>query len=140
VAGLSHGRGSERPVPRSVTNSEPQMTSVINGYHAHIYFDEATQEEARLVREAISEKFETKLGRWHHKPVGPHPNGMYQVAFEPPVFAKLIPWLALNRRGLTVFVHPETGDAVADHTDHAIWMGDILKLKIEVLRKVKEAL
>ena len=65
---------------------------------------------------------------------------MYQVAFEPPVFAKLIPWLALNRRGLTVFVHPETGDAVADHTDHAIWMGDILKLKIEVLRKVKEAL
>ena len=45
------------------------MTSVITGYHAHIYFDEASEDEARLLREAIGKNFETKLGRWHHKPV-----------------------------------------------------------------------
>lgn len=115
------------------------MTGTITGYHAHIYFDEANEEEARLVRAAISEKFETKLGRWHHRPVGPHPSWMFQVAFKPSVFADLIPWLALNRRGLTVFIHPETGDAIADHTDHALWMGEILKLDINVLRKVGAA-
>jgi len=112
------------------------MTDTITGYHAHIYFDEASEEDARLVREAIGEKFDTTLGRWHHKPVGPHPVWMYQVAFEPCIFAGLIPWLALNRRGLTIFIHPETGDAVADHTDHALWMGEILELNIDVLRKV----
>ena len=63
------------------------MTDTITGYHAHIYFDEASEDDAGLVREAIGEKFDTTLGRWHHKPVGPHPNWMYQVAFEPSVFA-----------------------------------------------------
>ena len=119
-------------------NKQNAMTGAITGYHAHIYFDEASEEDACLVREAIGEKFDARLGRWHHKPVGPHPNWMYQVAFDPDVFSELIPWLALNRRGLTAFIHPETGDAVADHTDHAMWMGEILDLNIDVLRKIDE--
>ncbi len=110
----------------------------ITGFHAHIYFDEASEDDARIVREAIDEQFDTKLGRWHHKPVGPHPIWMYQVAFKPEIFADLIPWLTLNRRGLTIFIHPETGDSVADHTDHAMWMGEILELNIDVLRKLNE--
>ncbi len=110
----------------------------INGYHAHIYFDETSEKDARAVREDIDAKFDTELGRWHHKPVGPHPRWMYQVAFNPSVFAEFIPWLALNRRGLTVFIHPETGDSVADHTDHAIWMGEILELDVEFLRKIAD--
>ena len=114
------------------------MTGAITGYHAHIYFDEKSEKDARIVRETIGEKFDATLGRWHHKPVGPHPAWMYQVAFEPDLFAELIPWLALNRRGLTVFIHPETGCAVTDHTDHAMWMGKILELNIDMLRKVNE--
>jgi len=110
----------------------------INGYHAHIYFDEASEDDARLVREAIGERFDVVLGRWHHKPVGPHPVWMYQVAFEPDVFADFVPWLALNRRGLTVFVHPETGNSVADHTDHAMWMGEILDLDVQMLRDLEK--
>ncbi len=114
------------------------MTGAITGYHAHVYFDETSEEDAHIVREAIGEKFDTRLGRWHHKPVGPHPTWMYQVAFEPEVFADLIPWLALNRHGLTVFIHPDTGHSVADHTDYALWMGEILELNIDVLRKIDE--
>jgi aromatic ring-cleaving dioxygenase len=110
----------------------------ITGYHAHIYFDEASEENAARVRDEIDAKFETALGRWHHKPVGPHPRWMYQVAFEPAVFADFIPWLALHRRGLTVFIHPETGDSVADHTDYALWMGEILELDVEFLRKIAD--
>ena len=34
-----------------------------------------------------------------------------------PSFPDIVPWLMLNRRGLTVFVHPETGDNLADHRD-----------------------
>lgn len=110
----------------------------ITGYHAHIYFDEASEDDARRVREAIGDRFEVTLGSWHRKPVGPHPVWMYQVAFEPAVFAEFVPWLALNRRGLTVFVHPETGNSVADHTDHAIWMGEILDLDVQMLRDLEK--
>ena len=56
-----------------------------------------------------------------------------QLAFEPEIFATLIPWLALNRDGLTVFIHPQTGDDLADHTEHAIWMGSIEPLVLDAL-------
>jgi len=110
----------------------------ITGYHAHIYFDEDSEADARAVRDAIDADFDVSLGRWHRRRVGPHTRWMYQVAFAPEIFPRLIPWLALNRRGLAVFVHPETGDSVADHTDHAMWMGEILDLKIDVLKQLTE--
>jgi len=40
----------------------------------------------------------------------------------------------LNREGLDVLVHPETGDDVADHMVHALWLGKKLELDIEALR------
>ena len=38
--------------------------------------------------------------------------------------------LALHRGGLTVFIHPNTGNALRDHRDHAIWMGAIRPLDL----------
>jgi DOPA 4,5-dioxygenase len=58
----------------------------------------------------------------------------YQIAFGPALFATLVPWLALNRGDLTVFVHPNTGAALADHSAHAIWLGESLALNLEALR------
>ena len=109
-------------------------TASIEGYHAHIYYDPQTRAVAERLREAIGATFTVKLGRWHDQPVGPHPQAMYQVAFGADDFATLVPWLALNRNGLDVLVHPETGDDVTDHTDHAIWLGTRLPLDIDSLR------
>jgi aromatic ring-cleaving dioxygenase len=39
----------------------------------------------------------------------------------------------LNRGPLDVLVHPETGDDLADHRDHAMWLGDRLPLRLETL-------
>ena len=109
------------------------MTS-INGYHAHVYFDADTVENARALCEQARDRFGVEMGRVHEKPVGPHPRWSCQLAFGPETFAELVPWLALNRAGLTVFLHPETGDEIADHTDHAIWMGEMLELDLGALR------
>jgi aromatic ring-cleaving dioxygenase len=38
-------------------------------------------------------------------------------------------------RGLSILLHPGTGDACADHTDHAVWFGGVLPLRLDVLRK-----
>ena len=104
----------------------------IPSYHAHVYYDDASRETAARLREAIAERFEVRLGRWRDEPVGPHPEPMYQVAFQAPLFPEIVPWLMLNRHGLTIFIHPETGDSLADHRDHAMWMGRVLTLDLGV--------
>jgi DOPA 4,5-dioxygenase len=40
----------------------------------------------------------------------------------------------LHREGLDILVHPETGDDLADHTKHPLWLGQKLELNVEVLR------
>jgi aromatic ring-cleaving dioxygenase len=107
----------------------------IRAYHAHIYYDPADRARAERLREAIGRSFAVELGRWHDDPVGPHPGAMYQVAFAVGEFARLVPWLMLNRDGLDVLLHPQTGNGYADHTAHAAWLGTRLPLRLEVLRR-----
>jgi DOPA 4,5-dioxygenase len=105
-------------------------------YHAHIYYDPASsRDRAALLRERLSTLCpDAVFGRWHDRPVGPHPQAMYQVAFAPERFSAILPWLMLNRDGLTILVHPETGDDYADHSRHAVWLGEILPLRLEALK------
>jgi DOPA 4,5-dioxygenase len=63
------------------------------------------------------------MGQMQDRPVGPHPRESCQLAFGIEQFAELIPWLMINRKGLTIFAHPITGNALKDHTDHALWLG-----------------
>jgi len=62
---------------------------------------------------------------------------MFQIAFAPGMFGAFVPWLMLNRDGLAVLVHPETGDDLTDHTTHAAWLGAILPLRLEVFGRRK---
>jgi len=112
-------------------STEPQSIAAIHSYHAHVYFDPATtRRQAEAVRQGIAARFLVQLGRWHDVLVGPHTRAMYQVAFMLDVFPRLVPWLMLNRRGLAVLVHPNTDDTYADHVTHALWLGEILPLKV----------
>ena len=107
--------------------------SVIKGYHAHVYFAETSKDIALKVRDEVGQKFAVKLGRVHDKPVGPHPISMYLVTFGISEFNKLVPWLMLNRSGLSILVHPETGNDIDDHSHHAMWLGEKLDLDLEKL-------
>jgi aromatic ring-cleaving dioxygenase len=107
---------------------------LITSFHGHIYYDSSSRERAAQVREGLREHFEIQLGRWHDRLVGPHTQPMYQAAFLPDQFNKVVPWLMLHRQGLDILIHPNTGDAVLDHTDHALWLGKRLEIKIEPLR------
>ena len=103
-------------------------------YHAHVYYTPDSKALAGVVRDGVASRFPVAiLGRWHDVPVGPHPQAMYQIAFATELFAELVPWLMLNRRGLTVLVHPETGNDYRDHSRHALWLGAILELSLDKL-------
>ena len=106
----------------------------IKGYHAHIYYDPQSREAAARVRAGLA-NFNVQLGSWHDEPVGPHPQAMYQALFANDEFARVVPWLMLNRQGLTVLVHPSTGDSYGDHLERSLWLGAVLKLREEVLRR-----
>lgn len=112
-----------------------EFSPSVTGYHAHVYFDARTRERARALRDVVGKAFpEAQIGRFHERNVGPHPRWSFQIAFAPHAFDRVVPWLMLNRGGLTVFLHPETGDALADHAERAIWMGELLPLNLDALR------
>lgn len=108
--------------------------SAITGYHAHVYFDAATREQAHKLCTQAGQAFGLKVGRMHDHPVGPHPRGSCQLTIGTEQFADVIPWLITNRRGLTIFTHAQTGNALKDHTDHVIWLGPSETLKLDQFR------
>jgi aromatic ring-cleaving dioxygenase len=122
-------------IKQSARRKKPAPT--IKAYHAHVYYDaKMTRARAARLRRRVAQKFpQTKLGRWHDELVGPHTQSMYQIAFPAGAFATFVPWLILNRDGLAVLLHPETGDDYRDHTEHACWLGRQLPVRAEVLRR-----
>jgi DOPA 4,5-dioxygenase len=109
--------------------------SLITSWHAHVYFDASSSAAAREFREVVTAHFgnTVQMGRFHERPVGPHPQWSYQIAFEPGRFADVMSWLALNHGKLDVLVHPNTGDQLRDHRDSAIWLGRSYELNLRAL-------
>jgi aromatic ring-cleaving dioxygenase len=68
------------------------------------------------------------------EPVGPHTKPMYQLAFAGDQFAAVVPWLMLNRGGLSILVHPLTDDPVADHEVNPLWLGEAVSIDVEFIR------
>jgi aromatic ring-cleaving dioxygenase len=117
-----------------VAPAPPRDPDIIKHYHAHVYYNAGSRERAARLRERVAATFpDAILGRWHDAPVGPHPQSMYQIAFPRTMLAAFVPWLMLNREGLTILLHPETDNARADHSAHAVWFGAILPLRLEAL-------
>jgi DOPA 4,5-dioxygenase len=112
----------------------PRPVSDIKGYHAHIYYDPETKAAAARVRDGLSQ-FNVVLGRWHDEMVGPHLKSMYQALIPTEEFSQVVPWLMLNREGLDVLVHPETGDGKGDHVDRSLWLGTKLGVNLNAFKR-----
>lgn len=115
-------------MPRRPVNIHP-------AYHAHIYFDAGTVEQARALRDEAGRLFNVALGRVHEKLVGPHPRWSCQLAFAAAEFDRIVPWLDEHRGGLDVFVHGVSGDDLKDHTDYAYWLGNEWALDLSQFQK-----
>ena len=100
-------------------------------FHAHIYYDKTSFPKAKKLVEKVPGNI--KVGKMHERPVGPHPKWSCQLLFSKDQLAKMMTWLMKNRDGLTIFLHPVTGNDLLDHTEYAVWMGEILDLNIDAL-------
>ena len=111
-----------------------RMAGDIRGYHAHVYFGPDSVGAARALYERIPAAFpKAALGRFHERPVGPHPAWTYQIAFGPEQFGTIVPWLATQRGGLDVLVHGLSGDDIRDHTALTMWLGRSYSLDLSAL-------
>jgi len=100
----------------------PRAYTDIKSYHAHIYFDEDSYEKAALLRRWAAERFPVELGNWNLEPRGPHVTPSFYFGFSNDLLPVLVPWLQLNSLGLTILLHPNTGDGRADHLYYALWV------------------
>lgn len=106
----------------------------IENFHAHIYFDPEEIEAAETLAQEAQRRFGLLVGRFHAKPVGPHPRGSCQLTVTADSFGPFAAWAALNRGGLTIFAHANTGNDLADHTNHVIWFGASEPLNLAIFR------
>ena len=106
--------------------------SEIENFHAHVYYDAPTRAQALKLCEDAGKKFGVKVGRMHDNPVGPHPRGSCQLTVPAEQFGDIAQWLVLNRGPLTIFAHANTGDDLADHTEHVIWFGPSETLDLSI--------
>jgi aromatic ring-cleaving dioxygenase len=113
---------------------EFQDISSVEKYHAHVYFDESTLEQAKALCAEAGKRFSATVGRMHQRPIGPHPSWSCQLAFDRSNHTDLLTWLALNRNNLTVLIHPLTDNDLKDHTDYAAWMGVPQELSLNVFK------
>lgn len=107
-------------------------SSIIQYFHAHIYYGPETLEEAKNLREKAGEMFGLELGRLHERPVGPHLPWSCQLSVPKEQFAEVISWLALNRGRLDFFIHPVTGNDYDDHAKYAMWLGKSYDLNLTI--------
>jgi DOPA 4,5-dioxygenase len=108
--------------------SEPK----IRDFHAHIYYDPDEVEQAKQLAAAVQARFPVAVGHFHLRPVGPHPRGSVQLTVPSETFGDVAQFLALNRGPLTIFAHAETGEDLADHTQHVIWFGPSEPLDLSI--------
>jgi DOPA 4,5-dioxygenase len=108
---------------------------MIKEFHIHLYYTEETLNVAKMLVSKIQDNdIECSVGRFHERPVGPHPMWSVQLLVKNESFGDLLSFVAVNRNKLTVFSHPVTGDDLKDHVDYAIWMGEMKELNLEAFK------
>lgn len=105
--------------------------------HSHIYFTPSTREVAERLRNKIVTHFSdrTEISRLIDRPIGPHPLPMFEVDFRSEVARELVPFLEVEREGLSILIHPVSEDEVKDHSERAVWLGEKLDLNLTFLEE-----
>lgn len=94
-------------------------------YHIHIYTRDGwedvvatslAQELRNVARGKVSGAH--KVGR-----IGPHTLENVEVDIAPEAFGDVVRFLQMNAQGLSILIHPRTGDEVFDHKQAALWIG-----------------
>jgi DOPA 4,5-dioxygenase len=104
----------------------------IEGYHVHIYFSNDKDEVANYRERMIAQMLGAELkdffgddvkGVYNVGVVGPHGKPNVEIDISRESFGRVVQWLQHNNsEGLSILVHPETGDDLKDHLENSLWL------------------
>jgi DOPA 4,5-dioxygenase len=105
--------------------------------HAHIYYVPESRAVAERFRAKIIAAFgkEAQISRLIDRPIGPHPEPMFEVDFRAEILPRLGPFFEREREGLDILIHRVSEDEVNDHTVRAKWLGTPKNLDIGFLEE-----
>jgi aromatic ring-cleaving dioxygenase len=111
-----------------------QWPKPFDQFHAHIYFNEQSQAQAEVFHHKMQENKEyTAVSPLRFELRGPHPHWMFTVNFASENFMPMIEFMQKHRDGLSILIHPLSGNEVLDHTDYAMFLGQKENLNLAVL-------
>lgn len=128
-----------RPIVDGLTWTDP-----VEYWDFHVYYDDATREEAIALRQKLLVDFPEYAQQGAiivkklpvEKAIGPHYDLFWEVdVARVDVFAKVLSWFVQAHGNLSVLIHPQTGFDLLDHTSHALWLGEKKELKTFVFPK-----
>ncbi len=106
-------------------------------WHFHIYFPPDEIDKAHWLRAKMADKFRVALFQVDDEAGGPHPLPNIEVQVSCAELPRILPWLALNRQGLSVHVHPRSEDLIGDHLDWPLWLGTPVDLIVAELDGIR---
>ncbi|AZZ35453.1 DOPA 4,5-dioxygenase [Bdellovibrio sp. qaytius] len=118
-------------------NSEWMPKGFLHDWDAHIYYIPEQIDVIERLRSMICTEFkndEIFVGDIIPEPIGPHTLPMLEVNFSQAQYYKLVPWLDEYRESLNILVHPQDGTDYDNHTAKALWLGQPVRLKLEVFK------
>lgn len=105
----------------------------VHSYHLHIYFADAV---ARLQVETfalqLNKMFPGYIESMGWIPaIGPHTLPNMAVHIEPDGFGEVVAWAQLNAKGLSILIHPDTGNEATDHLEMSMWLGSVIPYNMD---------
>lgn len=98
----------------------------VKSYDIHIYYTPGTAEAVQVhdVWQKLNILFPDAIrdGGFVGK-VGPHTRENLDLSLRKEHFGEVVAWLQRHSEGLSILIHPKTGDEWKDHMESAMWIG-----------------
>lgn len=99
-----------------------RVSKTITGYDIQIFYGQSRY-AAEFLAEDINDLFPADVKGIEKDKLGTRdidPSVKLKVSTEG--FGKILPWLQMNSRGLSILILPNSGDSSRDQSRHAIWI------------------
>ncbi|MBU6474945.1 MAG: hypothetical protein KGL10_01645 [Alphaproteobacteria bacterium] len=110
-------------------------------YHIHVYFEKGTpsEMEAIVLMDALLSKFPAGIRGVHEVDAGrgPHTQPNLSATIKNDAFGAVVSWLQMNNRGLSILIHPRTGDEWKDHAEAPLWIRNPVAFDPAFLEQVR---
>ncbi|MCI5059461.1 MAG: DOPA 4,5-dioxygenase family protein [Alphaproteobacteria bacterium] len=125
---------------RQLQQEWQKISDKIQEHHIHIYHEPETdsKETAQQVADKLSALFKGYVIKTSSgEASGPHLKPNFLVHVQPEILGEVVSWLQFNHQGLSIAIHPKTGNGLTDHRDHSIWFGKQIGYSTEFMEKMK---